>query len=354
MYSLDLILYLGSLKQFREFMERLARENRPWGGWVAPTTGKKLAWGGNENLSGAGHFWHVFFADGPKGGAAVEANEIQGGLTMVQFTDGCFPTSRLPLPDEPIGATFHAFRAMIKERIAKSVERSGRLTGVGRKLQETPMKDSKYCYHRPGTVENFRVMMLRLSNQFSAGWEASTGEILHFWDYDIPRRSENDQLGTWLVLYGEGTCRKGATIKAYAEFPDEITVTFQDGLHPETGPGPAIGSPADEFREMVVREARLGLMGMNTEPTLGWNADTEGGIPLPKKESARQRWKEAYKIMLEVDGEWEEEYFDDWERDRKVPTVDDYRERLQSLYGGFPSAKTVMRIRRAGEAGLLT
>lgn len=71
---------------------------------------------------------------------------------------------------------------------------------------------------------------------------------------------------------------------------------------------------------------------------------------LPKTAKTLKKWREAYRILCKVRKEWRDP--DDWGNDTTLKLAD-YRDALRSKMGWRPSEKTVSRILRAGDAGLL-
>lgn len=87
-------------------------------------------------------------------------------------------------------------------------------------------------------------------------------------------------------------------------------------------------------------------------PTAELMLDTTG-IKLPQTRKARKRWRQLYGLLreLRVDDRisWEE-------NDTRIDTVSiaDWRDRITNELGKCPSDRTLQKIKKAGDAGMLS
>ena len=206
----------------------------------------------------------------------------------------------------------------------------------------------------PGKVDHFRAFMQRLVIRYTQRWTSSSGKHLFFSE----RRKERDgkdvtlpTRGTWSIILAPIEGPGFAGIEAY-ELPKDAgtQIDFLDGYVPETPSlNMLIGSPFKEFTDMVIEEVeQLFSEQMSTGKEIG----NQHSDLLPKNQRTRDKWREAYSIIVEVQTDYREEY-EDLSIENPRPAIDDYRDAIATQMGWKPSGKTVSRIRKAGDAGLL-
>ena len=73
---------------------------------------------------------------------------------------------------------------------------------------------------------------------------------------------------------------------------------------------------------------------------------------LPKRQSTRNRWKKAYKIITEMREDYQEGFLEGKSHDPK-PNILEIRQRILVELGWSRSDKTIYRIIKAGDKGCL-
>jgi hypothetical protein len=205
----------------------------------------------------------------------------------------------------------------------------------------------------PGKVDHFRALMQRLVIQYTQQWESSDGRHLFFTE---DRQACDGQdvtpstRGSWWVFLAPTEGPGNAAIEAY-ELPGDrgTRIEFLDGYTPRS---PArdepIGSAFEEFVEIVLQET----VSDQTSVESAADHEDEASDLLPKRPKKRDEWKKIWAIMVETRENYQREY-DDFGIDNPKATTDDYRDAIASQIGWKPDPRTISRIKRAGEAGLL-
>ena len=107
-----------------------------------------------------------------------------------------------------------------------------------------------------------------------------------------------------------------------------------------------------EFIDSTIKEMRF--IGFTIIDVRNFSEDSKGiinvkDINLPKRKSARDKWKECYRVICDL----KEELLNSESWDSYTPQLSDYKERIKKDLGLGYSEKTISKIIKAGKMGLL-